>query len=519
MLCTDGLVHAGRAPLRRLTRFEYDNTIQDIFNDSTNPANALPAEELGNGFGNDADALSVSSLLAEEYGTVAEGIASRATATPAQMATLLHPCAMNVTTATETTCARSIINALGPKLWRRALTTADGDGLAMLESTLRATSGATFPIAIAGVISAMLQSPEFLYRVEFGVPDSAQPTLKRPSGDEMATRLSYLFWGTTPDATLQAAAKTGELLTAQGVLAHATRMLNDPKALPMEHYFFDMLLPINGLTDLERDATQFPNFNAMIGSLMHQETQAFLDYELFGGGSGTWRGALTAPYTFLNSQLASFYGMTGVSGTTFVKTNLDTTQRLGFITQGAVMAGTTPSNNTNPVRRGSFIVQKLMCNTIPLPSGDILAMVKPPDPYSAPTGRERYTLHRSQPVCATCHSQMDPVGFTLENYDPVGVWRDKENNVTIDASGSLPSTGQAVKNGIELIQALAATSDSQYCFASNWLNYAYGRTLGTGDECTEAAVKVAFQQSGFNVKQLLLALTQTDEFLYYPGSP
>jgi len=257
----------------------------------------------------------------------------------------------------------------------------------------------------------------------------------------------------------------------------------------------------------------------MIESLIHEETQHFLEYTIFEDPKDTWTDALTTPYTFVNQQLAGFYGIPGVTGTTFVKTATDPAKRIGIITQGGVMAGTTHSNTTNPVTRGSFIVQKLMCNKIPLPSGDILAMVKPPDPYSAPTARERFTKHKTQAVCATCHSQMDPVGFTLENYDPVGLWRTQENMVTIDATGELPSTGEKVQNGVELVQKLAATPDAQFCFATHWFEYGYGKTAGTADACAQAALQVAFQKSGYNVKQLLLALTQTDEFLYYPGSP
>jgi len=268
------------------------------------------------------------------------------------------------------------------------------------------------------VIEAVLQSPDFLYRLEWGVADAQRPTLKRPSGDEMATRLSYLFWGTAPDDALRTAARSGELVTSQGVLTHATRMLDDAKSRPIVRYFFDSLLPINGLTDLEREAMLFPTYSPMIGSYMHEETQRFLEYEIFEG-PGTWTSALTAPYTFLNGPLAAFYGIAGVTGTTFQKVPQDPAKRLGFMTQGGVMAGTTHSNTTNPVVRGSFVVQKLMCRDIPLPSGDILAKVKPPDPYSGKTARERFTLHKTEPVCASCHQYMDPVGFTLENYDPV----------------------------------------------------------------------------------------------------
>jgi hypothetical protein len=517
MLCTDGMVHAGRAPLRRLTRFEYNNTVRDLFGDTTSPATAFPAEEIGNGFGNDADALSVSSFLAEQYGSVAEGVATRLTTNAAQFAKFA-PCAATVTAATEDACTRTLITNVAGKAWRRTVTDAEIADLLKLEQSMRPLTGATFATSASAVIQAILLAPDFIYRIEWGVPDPANASLKRVSGDEMATRLSYFFWGTAPDDALRASAKTGELSTAQGVLGKATQMLDDVRSRPVVRFFFDDLLPINGLTDLERDKTLFPNYTPTIGSLMHEEVQQFLAFEIFDG-PGTWTDAMTAPYTFVNGPLAAFYGMSGVSGNTFVKVPTDATKRIGFLTQAGVMAGTTHSNTTNPVTRGSFVVQKLMCNKISLPSGDILAMVKPPDPYSAPTARQRFTMHKTQPVCAGCHSQMDPVGFALENFDPMGTWRDKENGITIDASGSLPATGQMVSGPVDLVQKLAAADQTQFCFATHWMDFAYGRSTGVGDECATAAVEVAFQKSGYNVKQMLLALTQTDEFLYYPGSP
>src|SRR5262249_1124123 len=140
-----------------------------------------------------------------------------------------------------------------------------------------------FATAIASLIEAVLQSPDFLYRIEWGVSDRAKPDLRKPSPDEMATRLSYLFWGTAPDDALRAAAKAGELSTASGVMAQATRMVDDPRARPMLRVFFDNLLPISGLTDLERDKTLYPTYSAAIGSLMYEETQRFLEYEIFEG--------------------------------------------------------------------------------------------------------------------------------------------------------------------------------------------------------------------------------------------
>jgi hypothetical protein len=514
--CQDGKVRPGRAPLRRLTRFEYNNTVRDLLGDTTSPANGLPAEELGNGFGNDAAGQAVSSLLAEQYATVAEGVAARATQTPAALGKLA-PCAATVTAANEEACARTIIDGLVPRAFRRPLAAGEADGLLALYRGTRALAGGTFASGVAAVIEAVLHSADFLYRVEIGVADRARPELKRPTGDEMATRLSYLLWGTMPDEPLRAAARTGELSTAQGVLGQATRMLGDPRARRMVRFFFDNVLPITGLSDLERDKALYPTFTPALGSLMQEETQRFLEYEIFEGG-GTWPSALTAPHTFVNAALASFYKLPGVTGTAFQKVALDPTKRRGFLTHASVMAGTTHSNHTNPVTRGSFIAQKLLCIKIPLPDASIAEKVKPPDPYSGKTARERFTKHQEDPVCRTCHAAMDPVGFALENFDPVGLYRTHENGVLIDASGAVPGADGVVNGAAEMAQKLATVEAAHSCFATHWLQLAYGTTVRPEDECLHASLAIAFHKAGYNVKQLLLALTQTDAFLYYAGS-
>ncbi|MGK3982321.1 DUF1592 domain-containing protein [Sorangium sp. So ce136] len=508
--CEDGAVHPGRAPLRRLTRFEYNNTVRDLFDDTTNPAFSLPSEDVGNGFGNDADALSVSSLLAEQLSTVAEGVARRATATPDALAKLA-PCARNVSPEGEEACARTIVERIAPLAYRRPLAAGEADELLALYSVGR--TDATFDVGVATMIEALLQSPDFLYRIEWGTSDPAHPELRRPTGDEMATRLSYLFWGTTPDDDLRIAAQAGELSTKEGVRAQAERMLDDPQARTTIRFFFDNLLPISNLADLERNAEAFPTFSRSIGALMREETQRFLEHEIFEG-TGTWASVLTAPYTFMNGPLAAFYGVSGVTGDEFQEVQLDTTQRLGLLTQAGLMAGTTHSNTTNPVVRGSFVLQKLMCQKIPLPTGDILERVKPPDPYSGATARDRFSQHSKDEVCRSCHQYMDPVGFTFENYDAVGLFRTTENDVTIDASGSLPGTPGTVSGPTELVQKLAEAEEVHSCFATRWAEYGYGLTLRAEDACTKQAITSAFKASGYNVKQLLIELTQTDAFHY-----
>jgi hypothetical protein len=504
-----------RANLRRLTRFEYNNTVRDLLGDDTRPANVFPSEELGNGFGNDANAQPVSSLLAEQYNTVAEDVAVRATESPEKLG-VLAPCAASITdttdAATEAACAEELVEDLATRAYRRPLVAGELEELLELREAIRAETD--FATSIAGVLEALLQSPDFLYRIERGTVD--EDGRRRPTGHEMATRLSYLLWGTMPDDELFAAAEAGELSTAEGVRAHAERLLDDERARPVVRFFFDNLLPISALSQLERDPALYPTYTSQIGALMREETQTFLEHEIFEG-SGTWPGALTAPYTFVNQPLAEFYGIPGVQGEEFRKVDLDTSQRLGLLTQAGVVAGTIHSNTTNPVVRGAFVVRNIMCSDIPLPPSELADEVKPPDPGSGPTARDRYSQHSEDTACRGCHALMDPVGLAFENYDPVGLWRDTENGVTIDASGSVPSVaGSEAAGPVELVQIIAAAEQTQACFVERWSDFAYGRTRAAADECTQLRLEEEFTAAGHDVRTLLLALTQTDDFLYLP---
>jgi hypothetical protein len=523
-MCKDGALHTGRAPLRRITRFEYTNTVRDLLGDATSPGNGLPPEDIGTGFGNSADAQSVSSLLAKSYRDVGEAVAIRAT-DPAAIGKLL-PCATGVTAATQDACARTFIDGFAPKAYRRPLAAGESDELLTLEKAVAAKTD--FATGIASVIATVLQSSDFLYRLEFGA-NAVSGNIKQLTGDEMATRLSYFLWGTLPDDTLRNAAKGGELGTAPGVLTHATRMLDDQRSRPVVRFFFDNLFPLSILTGLDRDHTLFPAFSPTIAGYMRDETQTFLEYQIFQAPGSSWKQAFIADYTFVNGPLATFYGITGVQnnnaitnvmGNGFVKVPVDTSKRLGFLLQAGMMTGTITTNKSNPVLRGSFIINKLLCRHISLPTDPaILAQVKVPEDTSGATARERFSKHSTQPICATCHKNMDPFGFALENFDPIGQWRDTEGTTPIDTTVTLPGSTTTVNGPVDLVKSLSEMDEAQTCFASHWLDFAYGRSVGDeGDACTIAIIDSAFKQANFNVKQLLLNLTQTDAFLYYPGS-
>jgi hypothetical protein len=515
--------------------------MRDLLGDTTSPGSALPPQvDSGQSlFGNDADDQAPSSLLVEKYQTVAESIAARATADSTALAKL-DACAMNVTTANQDSCARTIATSLASRAYRRNVATSEIDELVTFYKTVRGLSSTvTFGSGVAAMIEVLLQAPEFLYRVEMGTPVAGNSDVKRVAGREMATRLSYLFWQTMPDAALFQAADAGMLDTNDGVSAQAKKMVEDSRTKQMVAFFFDNLLPIPDLAGLTRSATLFPNWSSSIGVAMRSEVQRVLQYEIFENTSqssppympGSWPAILTAPYTFVNTALFNYYGTSAfapgtapVTGTDLTKVTVNPDQRVGLMTMGGIMAGLTTTDLTNPVLRGSFIINKLMCKNLSVPTG-----LNPiaPDPYSAKTARERYGLHSAAAQCSVCHKSIDPLGLPFENYDAIGLYRSAEHwvdpatqmayDTTIDAHGAVPGVDGMANNGVELVKLLAKSPDVESCFASHWMRFAYGRSLQSGDACNQQSVNTAFAGGGYNIKQLLLAVTQSDGFLYRPA--
>ncbi|HEX2657194.1 MAG TPA: DUF1592 domain-containing protein, partial [Polyangia bacterium] len=378
-------ISPGRSPLRRLTTYEYNNTVKDLLSDATSPGSMLPAQvdSKQNLFGNDADQQSPSPLLIEKYQSVAESIAARATANATALGKL-HSCAASVTTANEESCARMVATTLAPRAYRRTVTTSEVDELVALYKSVRAISTVTFASGVAAMIEAMLQAPDFLYRPEFGTSVASNTSVRRIAGREMATRLSYFFWQTMPDPAMFQAADAGMLDSNDGVRQYAQKLLDDPKSHATVAFFFDNLLPIPDLAGTGREASLFPTWSSSIGAAMRSEIQRVLEYEIFENtaqsaapyATGSWPAILTLPYTFVNQALYSFYGpstfasgTSAVTGTALKKVDLNTDQRRGLLTLGGFGAGSSVSNLTNPVLRGSFIVNKVMCRTIDLPTG------------------------------------------------------------------------------------------------------------------------------------------------------
>lgn len=500
----------GAAPVRRLTRFELNNTIRDLLGDTTRAGDALPPELKGNGFNNDAASLTTSRVLVDGYHAVAKALAEQVTSNATSLAKLAT---CDLAAADEEACAKAFIANFGRKAFRRSLT--DSESSAFYGVYQAGKEGTGYVDGARAVVELALQSPQFLYRLERGtaVPDQG---VWRPTSSEMATRLSYLLWGSMPDGPLLDKAAAGGLESKEQVLAQAKLMLEDAKARDVVRYFTNTLYGIGGIDALDRSAELFPTYTRSLGPLFRQETERFID-QVVWEGAGDFATLFNASYTFVNGPLAAFYGLPGVSGDTFQRVERDPSKRLGLLSHASVLASTTPGSRNNPVVRGKFVYEELFCEHVPSPPVGLNVKEPPADPTR--TTRERFTAHREMDACKGCHAMLDPIGFGLENFDGVGLWRETENGKPIDASGELPGVDVAGPfNGpVELARKIAGSSDARNCFADRWLAFAYGRVLSDGDACTRAQLENAFSESGGNVKALLLAATQTDAFLYLPA--
>ena len=515
--CT-GAIEPGPAPIRRLTRQEYNRTVRDLAGDATNPAAEFGAEEESLGFSNNATALVTSSALAEKYLTAAEGIATRLSSKLSRVRG--YDCAP--ASQGEDVCAGKFIEAFGLRVFRRPLSNdekqsfmglfAQGRSLGAIDSNGRPLD--PFIAGIQLVIVAALQSPEFLYRVELGKVSASVSDKAVPVTDfEMASRLSYLLWGTMPDEALLTTASQGRLGTPDEIGREAKRLLEAPQARETVREFHRQWLDFDRIHNVSKAQSVYPKWNASLPDLMEQETAGFVEHVVFDG-EGTWDALLTAPYSMLNPTLAAFYGVPMAGGSQFQK--VDAPQRSGLLTQGALLTINAHSNQTSPVHRGKVIREAFLCDTLSPPPKDVVINV--PEPQAAATARERFAQHSSNPTCSGCHTLMDPLGFPFEKFDGTGVYRTTENGHPIDDSGEVNASDvPGAFNGVAgLASKLTASPKARGCYVKQWFRFASGRGETARDACSLERLNTQFAGSGRNIKQLLLSLTQTDAFRYRP---
>jgi hypothetical protein len=496
------------SPLRRLTRAEYDNTVRDLLGLDVWPSEKFPADEVAGGFSNNAAVLAVSPLLAEKYLEAAESLAAEAIK---RLPSLL-PC--DPTAAGEEPCARQFAQRFGRRAYRRPLTDVETARL-MRAYTAGRTEG-TFAAGIELVIQTALQSPNFLYRFEFGMPARPGDKLVRLTQHEVATRLSYLLWGSMPDDRLAAAADAGRLGDAAAVATQAREMVADPRARRSAGEFYRQWLGLTTVDTVAKDAAVHPEFTTDLRTAMRAELQAFVEHVLWTGDRRLAT-LLTSPLGFPNAALARLYG---VSAPTSVgqSVTLPAAERAGVLTQAGVLAVHALPNQSSPVARGKFVREQVLCQETAPPPPNL--NVTPPEVDPTRTTRERFAEHTASPACSSCHALMDPIGFGFESYDAIGRYRTMDGDRPVDNAGWIASSQDVdgeFRGARQLVEKLAGSAQVRDCVATQWFRYGMGRFDGPGDGCSLQRLRQAFASSGGDLKEMLVAITQTDSFLLRPA--
>jgi hypothetical protein len=496
----------GRSLVRRLSNVEYDATIRTLLGDVTGYALAFPTDTFVHGFTNNTDVQDVGPALVEQYLIVAEQIATKAVQSP----DVLLGCAL----ASGNACITDFISRFGKRAWRRPITAEEQTELLSVFTTARDAFDATTGVRL--LLEAFLVSPSFLYRPEVGVPVPGT-TYSALTSWELASRLSYYLTGTMPDDELLAAAEADALSTPEGLATQAARLLGTPAARTQVGEFFAGWLDLRTVPRLQRRIEDFPAWDPALPMMFADETRAFATSVVFDG-AGDLRTLLTAPFTYGDPALAAYYGGTaGPLQNGFARIDLPT-RRAGLLTHASFLASHSKEVQTDPVSRGKFVRERVLCQGIDPPPPEL--MVKAPEITPNTTARQRFMQHEAEPVCAGCHVLIDPIGLAFENYDSIGLWRDMEQGQVIDASGNLTETDvEGAFNGVvEMTAKLAESGVVSECFVRQLFRFTFGRGESVADDPRIATITSGFDGTDRQVRALLVALTQTPDFRYLAQS-
>jgi hypothetical protein len=500
--------------LRRLTVSEYQNSLRDLLGPAIVIPVELEADTVLNGFAAiGASRMAFSPRATEQLEAAALDVASQAVSDVANRASLV-PCTPAATV--DDACSNQFVQSFGRRAFRRPLTQEEIDRYVTVARTAAEALG-DFWGGIEYAIAGLLQSPHFLYRAELGRPDVAKPSLYVLDDYQLATRLSFLLWNTTPDDALLDAAAAGELSTAAGLQAASERLLASERAHSALSTFFTEMLRLAELDTLPQSAQAFPQMTATLGAAMRSETLSLLTDIVFTKNAD-YRDLFTTQTTFVDPELALLYGLPPPQGSGFVEVSLPADgPRLGYLGQGSFLALNAHISSTSPTYRGKFVREVLLCSAIPPPPPDVVAVLPEDTGTGGPqTMRDKLTVHRTDPACAGCHAVMDPIGLALEHFDGIGAYRDTDQGLTIDATGELDGVPFDGLRG--LAEALKEHPDLGSCLTRSLFRYATGHLESEGEEPLIQALSAALSADGYRVQSLLGDLVQSEGFRFV-GAP
>jgi hypothetical protein len=495
------------ARLHKLTASAFANSLRDLLGTDV-PVSPVEQDLDRDGFysvGNSTVAVSPAGVAQYEE---AIGVATAYVFGEAARAAAVVACVP--TGAGDVECAKSALAKLGRRAFRRPLAEDELSRFVAVFSDIATEAGSALE-GMRYAVSALLQSPSFLYRVELGELSAADGNRSKFTGYEMASRLSAVLWNSAPDDALLDSASRDELAAPAGVRAQAERMLAMPASRAAVAGFFDDYYDLEHLRRGIKDAAIFPTWSTSLRDSLEQELQNRLSDMIF-----TQRGDFLSLYdsrdTFVNNEVARHYGLPEVAVDGWRAATLPAdSPRVGLLGSGALLAGYSLPQRTSATERGKFVVESLLCKVVPPPPPTVVINLDETSDPNAPA-RERLASHRANPACAGCHALMDPVGLALENFDSIGQYRTMDKGQVIDASGDLD--GVPFNNAAELAGVLRNHPEAAACLARKLYMHAQGRDLVQVDELAIAELSTTFSNGGRHFDRLLVDLVASEAFRF-----
>ena len=499
----------GGPKLRVLTQSEYKNSITDLLGPITTPLE-LPPDTFLAGFTSIGGAeVAINAASVEPYETASLAITKEVFGDAARWQKLVG-CQPKADLSDA--CIGTFIQTFGKRAFRRDLTEAEVQQWLKIGKDAALLAGSSPSIALAAVVSGLLQSPYFLYRIEVNQLDAASGRLKY-DGLSMATRLAFLLTGRPPSNELLAAAAAGQLDTADGVKTAAAPLMMDSGAVERMALFFNEFSQTTLVLGSVKSPEMFPTYTPSLQSSMLQAAQLFIKNVVLAPGADV-RSFYDSDQTFVDALLAPIYGVAApASGFMQIKLGPEAA-RAGILSQPAVLAGHSQPDHTSPTRRGFFISETFLCTTPPPPPDGVSTLI-PPDPTK--TARQQLDAHRTEPSCAACHALFDPLGFGLEHLDPIGKYRATEHGLTIDATGSLD--GVNFNGAAELGGAFRQSPRAMNCMMGNFYRAANGRQeIGLDAPEVEKMIQ-ALAAKNYVWRDLVSEFVASDAFRSAPAAP
>ncbi len=489
------------APMRALTARQYNAAVTQLLADPSNPASVLQVPQSESKFDNHTDWVNADETLVRFYVSSAEQLATTAVANQAKVLACSNP-----KSADEDACLGQILDTFGRRAFRRTLMAEERTAMLGVFHTVRALQGASWNDGLSAVLQVLLQSPQFLYVTEVGVPvaQATRPT-SRLTPLEVATKLSLLIWGSVPDDALLDAAELGQLETKAQIETQAKRLLADPKAKQGFLHFASQWLELDKLDSANKSATRFPTWTPAVAASARAELDGFISGTYLGGGG--FRDLLLSRQTSVDAALGAIYGV-DASAKTLPESRAGVLTRVGFL------AGHAHPEETSPTLRGKAVRLRFLCEEIPPPPPNVNVTL--PSVGGQSTLRQRLAAHvDAASACSGCHRFMDPIGFGFEGFDSIGTARTNEpNGLAIDNSGQIltGAGSQPFKGALELSTLLADSEQANRCYLTQTYRYAQGRSETSKDRCHLDTV-VASLPAHASMADVVVGITTADSFL------